>query len=222
MFYLRFIEYLLATISVVFFVYFGFLHKENEYIHFFTEFKFMYLTNMFLVLSVLTVLLGISNRKFSNLTRLYKTSLALMLCFQFIIVAFFWIPFLINQNYFNINQDGRQGFYMLVYELPKHVFPLVMVLIEQLKVDISFSVYHLIMLFSILAVMALISELVIYHRSFFIYPAFKKFGFALRIGIYTLGVFLGFLVYFGYTLIKDQIFRAMLCKHLLDNKQHYN
>jgi len=220
--FLLILEYLLAAFSLVFFIYYSFFRKEDSHINFFTKFKFLYLTNIFLILSVFTLFLGLSRKIYAKLTDLYLRFLAVAVCCEFLVVAGFWTCFFVSPSLLrNHKTSVKANFILAIGEFPKHLFPFIALLIEQYRVDIAFSVWSVFVTTLFFVFFGVANEFLINYNDICLYPIFKKFGAIQRVGLYCLMIVVVSFISLAYALIKDKDLRARSRNILAFNKAQY-
>lgn len=140
-----------------------------------------FLTNLALLYTIFCVFTGIFRNHHAIFKELHSFTLPTALVLETIVTVMFWTLFIIDKRLvlrFEKYQDSMFPGY--IAECPRHLFPLVVLLLEHMVAVLKKSHFHRIFLFIFAIVYFTINELLISYRGIFLYPFLQYFTFMKR------------------------------------------
>ncbi|KAI5147999.1 hypothetical protein ENBRE01_0059 [Enteropsectra breve] len=135
--------------------------------------EYFFFTNIALCYTILVVALGLVGMMWKQTQRIYRFTLSTAIVLEIMVTITFWILYLIDPKHVIEDHDSNSR---LIGEFPKHVFPLVILLIEQRGISLAKSGYHRLFIVVFVTIYYLLSELYLHISSGFLYPFFKVFS----------------------------------------------
>lgn len=125
--------------------------------------------------------LGIFKDIDHKIKRLYDFILPTCITLEIMVTVSFWILFLINPYLVKSDYIPNTTIFGYSYEFPKHLFPLLILLIEQTGLSIERSWSHHLFLICFGFVYGALNESLIIYDQTYLYPFFKKIAFCYRL-----------------------------------------
>ncbi|KAM0680259.1 hypothetical protein GINT2_001644 [Glugoides intestinalis] len=140
-----------------------------------------FLTNLALFYTIFCVIAGIFRNYHCFFKELHAFILPTALVLEVIVTGMFWSLFIIDKKLV-MRFDKYKNSPLLSYlsECPRHLFPLLVLLLEHMTAVLRKSPFHKIFLFVFAIVYFTINELLIGYRDIFLYPFLERFTFIQR------------------------------------------
>lgn len=149
--------------------------NQLNYIHLYSNMEWLYFTHISLYLSLFTVTVGFIHRFYKNLFPLYNTLIPIAMSFEFIVTFTFWILYAIDPalilNKFSLIPGNENPF---IQELGQHLFPLVLLVVDQVGIDVKSTWFLFPLQILLLLVWLLVIKMVGDVKGKFIYPWMNK------------------------------------------------
>lgn len=138
--------------------------------------EYLYFTNISLVYTIFSVFLGFFHKFNKKISKIYKFCVATALVLEFIVTITFWILYAINPALVKNKSDfiGTEGPSM-IRELPKHLVPTAILILEQTDLYFSRKWCHRLFFIAFCFIYYIISEVYTLLTAKFLYPFFKYF-----------------------------------------------
>jgi len=162
----------------------------------YTKDDFLFFTNISLFYTTFCVIVGFLKQLAPTLNKLHRFLLPTSIVLEMMVTTFFWILFLINPSL--VKKDfNKSGFSLLsLYtEFPKHLFPLLILMIEQAGMKLERMWTHKLFFIGFGIFYGSLSEILIISESNYLYPFFKKFSFKGRILFFVASILINFFFY---------------------------
>lgn len=142
-------------------------YTKNEFLHF---------TNISLIYTIFCVFIGLIKDWSPAFNQLYKFILPTSIVLEMMVTLLFWSLFLINPGLVKCTSFRHDGS-ILSYsgEFPKHLFPLVILLMEQCGMDLRKAWEHRIFLIFFSIAYFILAETLIIRESNYLYPFLRHF-----------------------------------------------
>lgn len=161
--------------------------------------EYFYFTNISLILTIISVLIGIIRFQFTNnriFNEIYQILAPIVIVLETCVTLLFWSLFLIDpalvKNDYNNSSVGGVSEY--ISELPKHAFPIIILILDQMGNQFKRIWFHRLFLISFCIIYGIFCEILILNE-IYLYPVFKMLSFSVRIGLFAI-VGLMFLVFY--------------------------
>lgn len=183
-----------------------------------TKNDFLYFTNISLFYTAFCVAIGFLTYYFPALESLHKFVLPTSIVLEITVTILFWGLFFINPGLVKAGATANKISILRLYtEFPKHLFPLITLLIEQSGLKLQRSWQHRLFLILFGIFYGSLSEALIFHESNYLYPFFRVFTFKGRAAIFILSILINILFYEFVMYFK--ILKPAMKKNLLKKKK---
>jgi hypothetical protein len=107
--------------------------KQLEYIHTYSDVKFLYFTNQSLYFTVFTLIISFIDSYRLHISEIYNILLPISITLETIVTAMFWSLYFIDRKLIVNKNFLRAGYETpLLTELGVHLFPLILLIIDQI------------------------------------------------------------------------------------------
>lgn len=139
---------------------------------------YLYFTNIALFYTLFAVILGLLRRYNKQAAAVHRFSVVTALVLEIIVTVSFWILFSINPALVKNKPPQPDAVLRVspIEEIPKHLLPTIILLIEQRGLYVSRGWSHRIFFISFCFIYYLVSEMYYRLKQAFLYPFFKFFN----------------------------------------------
>lgn len=157
----------------------------------FGKHEFFFFTNISLFYTIFCVISGILKHQIGFFKEIYIFSLATAFILEILVVVMFWPLFIASPSLVKAYiPSGIPKTKLYIKEFPKHLFPLLILLIELQGITIEKRWSHRIFFIIFSIAYFFINEILIAYENLYLYPFFRKLGIYGR-GILFLTVLIG-------------------------------
>lgn len=154
--------------------------------------EYFYFTNLGLFLTITCVVIGLIKSFFAQnniLKKFYSFLIPISIVLEICVTIVFWLiffidPKLVKEDYCNL--DGKIDLYSYFSEFPKHLFPLIILILEQSGIVFKRDLNHRIFFIVFSICYCSFSEFLIRKHKNYLYPFFKKMNFLGRLTIFSI------------------------------------
>lgn len=145
--------------------------KQKAIEHLYSDIKWLYFTNVALYLTIATVVVGAVYRYREDIFPVYNVMLPMAISFEVIVTIMFWGLYSIDPKLIvNKNSLIPGNETPWIQELGLHLFPLILLIVDQIGVRIVYHKMQTVTQMSALLLWYLVVNIVAHRRGKFIYP----------------------------------------------------
>lgn len=172
------------------------LYKPGKMKLEFRKNEFFFFTNISLFYTVFCIFTGYLKTKISLFNEIYLFSLITAFILELLVVFMFWPLFFIDPSLVKARiPKNKNKLKMCFDEFPKHLFPLLVLLIEIQGINIEKRSSHKLFFIVFSTIYFLISEALIVYDDIYLYPLFRKLNTVGRGILFFLVLVISILVY---------------------------